>query len=74
MTVVTGAHKHSGTDSKVYLTLIGSQGHRSKRCLLTQKDNRCFTRGAVDTFPLTLKDIGILSKIRSVAEGMFEII
>lgn len=64
VTVVTGAEKHSGVDSKVYLTLIGSQGHRSNKCLLKNSSEESFKRGAVDSFPLTIKDIGSLSKIR----------
>ncbi|XP_067939796.1 lipoxygenase homology domain-containing protein 1-like [Watersipora subatra] len=64
VTVVTGADKHSGTDSKVFLTLVGSTGHRSKKFLLSKQGENYFRRGAVDTFPLTAKDIGPLAKIR----------
>lgn len=65
VTVVTGGHKHSGTDSKVYLTLVGAQGKRSTKQNLSHKDgSHSFRRGAVDTFKLQLKDIGTLSKIR----------
>jgi len=64
VSVVTGSERHSGTDSRVYLTLVGNQGRRSKKFSLVKKDEHCFRRGSVDRFNLKQEDIGPLSKIR----------
>ena len=70
---MTGGHKHSGIDSKVYLTLIGAQGRRSLKQQLCHKDgSHCFRRGAVDSFKLRSKDIGTLSKIRLVTKMLVQ--
>ena len=73
VTVVTGGHKHSGIDSRVYLTLMGAQGRRSLKQQLCYKDgSHCFRRGAVDSFKLRSKDIGTLSKIRLVTKMLVQ--
>jgi hypothetical protein len=59
--VKTGNVKSGGTDANVYITIHGSKGN-SSRLLLDNNANN-FEKGDIDTFPLTLADLGELKTI-----------
>lgn len=54
---------NAGTDANVTLTLYGNKG-TSEQLPLTGRGRNMFERGNVDTFTVTVDDIGLINKIR----------
>jgi hypothetical protein len=61
--VKTGTARGSGTNSKVFLTVYGTNGKHSDELLLNNKSDN-FENGVLDTFQFDLNSLGTLSKIR----------
>ena len=59
--------KMAGTDSKVTMTVFGSEGCTPQ--LTLEKDETRFERGGVDFIRLDLEDVGKLLKIRVGLDG-----
>lgn len=60
--VTTSNMMNAGTDANVFITLYGSKGTSDKMALTGRGD--VFKRGSVDTFPISVDDIGTISKIK----------
>ena len=60
--VVTGTVDDAGTDSDVFITLLGTTGNSNERELDNADDN--FENGNTDTFSLEMDDIGDITQVR----------
>ena len=67
LTVYTADVKNAGTDSKVGLTVFGTEGATPEFTL--DKDETRFERGGVDFIRLDLEDVGKLTKVRIGLDG-----
>ena len=67
VTVYTGDVPSAGTDSKLSMTVFGTQGTTPEITL--QKDESRFERSSVDVFNMELEDVGRLLKIRIGLDG-----
>lgn len=65
MAVFTGDVRGAGTDSQVYVTLFGHEGHRTEKLHLDKSNNKNpFERKQTDTFRVKGDYIGELVKLR----------
>jgi len=62
ISVVTGMKRGSGTDSNVYLSLVGKEGKIDEMRLANSKDN--FETGQIDIFSLETFDLGELTQAK----------
>ncbi len=60
--VTTSNIQNAGTDANVFITLHGAKGASDKIALTGRGD--LFERGSVDSFPITVDDIGAINKIK----------
>lgn len=61
--VATSDIKNAGTDANVFITLYGSKG-TSDKLPLTGRQGNLFERGSVNTFPVSVDNIGFINKIK----------
>lgn len=61
LTVKTGSESLAGTDSNVFIQLIGTEG-RSNPILLPARDIFAFEEGSTDRFILEVPDLGDLTR------------
>lgn len=68
--VHTGKQKMAGTDSDIYITLMGRHGSSKKIHLVDpSSDKKLFERNSVDKFRIGIHCVGELSKIRIEHDG-----
>uniref|UniRef100_A0A8D0H2M3 Oxygen-regulated protein 1 n=1 Tax=Sphenodon punctatus TaxID=8508 RepID=A0A8D0H2M3_SPHPU len=69
--VYTGLKLGAGTDSNVYITLIGTRGDAGKRKLHRSKNNKIkFQHGQIDVFSVKAVSLGDLKKVLVCHDGI----
>ena len=63
MKVTTGPEKSMGTDSNVYVRIIGTRKRQSGKQFLELVQKKAFMPGAIDTFSLEAIDVGEVKQI-----------
>jgi hypothetical protein len=68
--VHTGKQKMAGTDSNIFLTLMGQHGSSKKIHLVDpSSDKKLFERNSVDTFRIRIHGVGELRRVRIEHDG-----
>ncbi|KAL4240484.1 hypothetical protein ACF0H5_001276 [Mactra antiquata] len=68
--VHTGKQKMAGTDSNIFITLIGQHGSSKKIHLLdNSSDKKLFEKGSIDKFKIMVPNVGELKRIRIEHDG-----
>ena len=68
--VHTGKQKMAGTDSNIFITLMGQHGSSKKIHLVDpSSDKKLFERNSVDSFRIRIRGVGELRRVRIEHDG-----